>query len=561
MVLAANRREKNDLAREIFRLLAKASKARKLYGAEHVHAAAALDEVGGRLNTYLDIHGTLRVAVARNALLLDEEAVHAEDPKEPSFAFRMFIAGGRELKLEKGLTRSELDLLLGILAASDEDDVSERFWEQDLPHVELLCLNELAEGWDEPPDLSPWSIARIKEMNRHADRIIDGLKKRRLIGEGSLVYKVTDSAAEFGRLEKIQLDPEGRLDDSDEDEVVVLSRRAVKALAAEAAAAGSEQLLEAVTERVLQGVQEDPAAIGEKQARWFLDEAPQAALRRQNLRLLATILERFKEALAREGDRVAWALGPVFVHLARQEPAQRLVQIATGKAIGGPPALVRVLAVLGAPAVAIAVSAFLAASSRELQDALLHFLERHAHLAPDALGPLLEKDAPPATARWALFLLSKNGRCEGARHLYERALSHPDKRVREYAAFLKSTQTDRGRFESFLRALRSRDATERTRAARRLTAAGDIEALDPLCRAVEEPGFPGRSREEQEAFFRAIRKVGSHAAVPFLKRQTERTSWLHPLGCDLTRRLAQAALERVERPGETRRRMVESSAS
>jgi hypothetical protein len=561
MVLAANRREKNDLAREVFRLLAKALKTRKLYSPEHHHAASALDELAGRLETYLTIHATLRVAVARNGLLLEEEAVHAEDPKEPGFAFRIFIAGGRELKLEKGLTRSELDLLLGILAAPDEDDVSERFWETELPHVELLCLNELAEGWDEPPDLSPWSLARIKEMNKHAERIIDGLKKRRLIGEGSLAYRVTDSASEFGRLEKIQLDPEPRQDDSDEDDIVVLSRRAVAALAAEAAAAGSEQLLEAVTALVLRGVLEDPAAIGDQQARWFLDEAPHAALRRQNLRLLATILERFKEALAREGTRVAWALEPVFEHLAREETTARLVQIATGKAIGGPPALVRVLAALGMRAVAIAVSAFLAASSKELEDALLQFLERHAHLDPDALGPLLEKDAPPATARWALFLLSKNGRCEAARHLYERALAHPDKRVRDYASFLVSTQTDRGRFEGFLRALRSRDATERTRAARRLTAAGDVEALEPLCRAVEEPGFPGRAREEQETFFRAIRKVGALAAIPFLSRQTERTSWLHPLGCDVTRRLAQAALDRIKRPGETRRRTVESSAS
>jgi hypothetical protein len=561
VLVAANGQERVWLAREVFRLLAKAVKARKLYGAEHTHARASLDELHGRLGTFVEVNGALRVAITRNALLLDGETVYVEEPKEPGFAFRMFLVGGRELRFEKGVTRVELDRVVGILATPEEDDVSERFWEEELHHTELRCLNELAEGWDEPPDLSPSSLEKIKEMNRHADRIIELFRRRRTIGEGSLVYKTTDSATEFERLDRIQLDHAARDDAEDDEDLVALNLRAVQELQAEVGAAGSERLLEGVTAAVLDGLVHDPASIGERHARWFLEEAPAAALRRQNLQLLATILESFRRALKLESARVAWALDPVFAQLATDEQSRRLVQVATGRAIGGPHALMRVLATLGEKAVAIAVSAFLDAASHELKDALLVFLGKHAHLCPAALGRLVMPHVPAETARWALFLVSKNPRCVETHALYEQALSHPDKRVQEYATFLYSTQTPRGRFEAFVRALHAKDEDERIRATRKLIEIGDIEALDPLCRAVEEPGFPGRSFEEQEAFFRAIRKVGSLAAVPFLKRQAGRTSWLHPRGCETTRQLATEAIARIKRRGDTRRRVLESSTA
>lgn len=562
MVLAGQSHERVSLAREVFRLLAKALKAHTLYGREHAHARASLEELHGRLTTFLEIHSSLRVAVTRDALLLDEEPVHVEEAAEPGFAFRLFLAGGRELKIEKGLTRAELDIVVTILAAPDDRDVSELFWEHDLFHTELRCLNELGEGWDEPPDLSPTSLAKIQEMNRHADRIIEQLSRRRTIGEGSLVYKATDSGTEFERLEKIQLDPKAREDeDDDEDDLVAVSSRRLKDFQAEVAASGAEKLLERLTAEVLDGLQHDAQTIGERQARWFLEEAPAAALRRQNLRLLASILELYEKARTRDDARITFALDPVFASLSREDQSQRLVQVATGKAIGGPAALVRVLATLGDKAIPIAVSGLLLASSRELKDALVQFLAKHGQKAPSAIGRLLLPHVPAETARWALFLLSKNPKAEDLHGLYETAFEHPDERVREYALFLFNTSTSRGRFEAFIRALRAKDDIERIRATQKLIEIGNPEALDPLQKVVEESAFAGASFEVQGAFFRAIRKLGSLAAVPFLKRQTTRTSWLHPRGCENLRQLAEEALARIKRRGDTRRRVLESSVS
>ncbi|MFZ8477654.1 hypothetical protein ACO1MN_15445, partial [Staphylococcus aureus] len=82
----------------------------------------------------------------------------------------------------------------------------------------------LAEGWDEPDDLSPAAAAKIREMNEHADRVIESLKRRRIVGDGGLIYTATDSASEFQRLERVVLSPGESNDDEDRPSFAVVTR-------------------------------------------------------------------------------------------------------------------------------------------------------------------------------------------------------------------------------------------------------------------------------------------------------------------------------------------------
>lgn len=513
------------LAREVMRLLIKAVKTAKLYEPRHAHVLAAREELFSRLRSYLKLHDTLRLEVTKDSFLLETERLYDEPSREQNLAFRLYVGGVREIAIHSRATDAELDSLFAVLGSrSEEKDVHTQLFEAGFQGIEYVCLDELAEGWEAPENLSRESLEKIAEMNRYAEQVIDALAKRQALTAGQFEHELSDSGVELEILDEV---PDEKTDDDDDetdaDELFQVPKEAVAAIRDEARATGVDDLLLRVLEIVLDGLALDPEAIGEDGGRWFIEEAPRLALRRRNMRMLATLLERFDRELEQGDQRAGVAIQKVFEELSHPESLETITAHALAGASGGPASLCQILARMGSPGVDAAVAAYLRTSASELREALKKHIGDHADENPEALRPLIESGVTWAeTARWALFLVSKRVHGPAADGLIEAGTKHPDKKVSEYASFLWRTSTSKGRLRAFMDALDSKDVAERVRAADQLAKAKDPEAIEHLKKLIEDSSFIGRTVEEKRAFLGAVAAIGGRATRTFIKGQAER---------------------------------------
>lgn len=516
--MAVDQKERVWHAREVVRLLLKSHKMRKLYGPGHAYSAGAVQELGGSIRSFVRLHHLLRFEVTRDALVFEAERVYEEPNRDANIAFGIHLGGVRSIAFKEGLGDEELSAFLDILSdRGEEKDISAVLWERDFEGIECVCLDVLAEGWDAPEDLSPGALARLAEMNAHADRIIQRLEARRLLGEGGAVYEPTDTGAEFEKLAAIQVtDVEG---DSG-DILVQLGPERLAKLQAEVQTFDYGALLRALVEVALDGLALRPRAIGIEGAAWLLAEAPAAALRRNDLRLVAGLVERYVQVRPVAAPAAASAIDQALATLAIKERVDALVALGTSVgALAGP--LTQVLRYLGDVGLAAAVTAYLGATGREVRDALSRFLAEHVVGVTGQLERLLAPDVPAETARWALFLVSKSSAAANEA-LYDLGRQHPAPVVSEYALFLWRTHTSRGRQAAFLDALSGADVQERVRAANTLARSRDPEALLPLKQLIDDASFVGRTPEEKRALLAAVAAIAGAGATEFLRKQSRR---------------------------------------
>lgn len=541
--MTVDQKERVWHAREVVRLLLKSHKMRRLYGAGHAYSQAAVQELGSSIRAFVRMHHLLRLEVTRDALVLGEERVYEEPNREANIAFGIFLGGVRSIAFREGVRDEDLSAFLGVLTdRGEERDISAVLWDRELEGIECVCLDELAEGWDAPEDLSPTALTRLAEMNAHADRIIQQLEARRLLGEGGAVYEATDTGAEFAKLDAVRLDEADARDDLG-DALVQLGQGRLRELQAQVQMFDPTALLRALVDVALDGLALRPRAIGVDGAAWLIAEAPLAALRRKDLRLLAALLERHAQARPTAPLAASRAIDQVTAALTTAERVDAIVALGAG----APGAFVQVLRGLGDSGVAAAVTAYLGATEPDVREELNRFLVEHVARAPGQLERLLAPDVPAETARWALFLVSKSNSGQVSEALFELGRRHPAPEVSEYAFFLWRKHSGRGRLSAFLEALSAADPQERLRAAATLAKARDPEALEPLERLIEDPSFVGRTAEEKRALLAAVAAIGGARATGFLRRQAARKTGLFRAraGREI-REAAQDALEVLE---------------
>lgn len=518
--MAVDQKERVWHAREVVRLLLKSHKMRKLYTAGHAYSQGAVQELGSSIRTYVRMHHLLRFEVTRDALVFGEERVYEEPNREANIAFGLFLGGVRSIAFREGVRDEDLSAFLGVLTDRGEDrDISAVLWDREFEGIECVCLDELAEGWDAPEDLSPAALTRLAEMNAHADRIIQQLEGQRLLGEGGAVYEATDTGAEFDKLDTI------RLDDADArsglgEVLVQMGHERLRELQAQVQLFDHAALLRALVDVALDGLALRPRAIGVEGAAWLVAEAPLIALQRNDLRLLAALLERHAQVRPSAPLAASRAIDQVMAALTTQDRVAAVVALGTSG--GAPSAFIQVLRSMGDVGIAAAVTAYLGATEPEVRDALSRFLVENVARAPGQLERLLAPDVPAETARWALFLVSKSKGGPTSEALYELGRQHPAAEVREYALFLWRMHSGRGRVSAFLDALSASDVQERIRAATTLAKARDPEVLEPLKRLIEDPSFVGRTAEEKRVLLAAVAAIAGVGATDFLKRQAAR---------------------------------------
>jgi HEAT repeat protein len=129
--------------REIFQTLIKAKKTIRMYPQSNPVYQKTLEDVYEKFNAFFDYKDELPLKINQLSILYESEQVYHNPEKDDNFALFFFKDGLRELKFIKGLTQSELEEFLRIIALDFEreavdDDIVTLLWERDFQNIQYV---------------------------------------------------------------------------------------------------------------------------------------------------------------------------------------------------------------------------------------------------------------------------------------------------------------------------------------------------------------------------------------------------------------------------------------
>ncbi len=520
-----------ESAREVMRAFTKAVKASKMYLPEHEICRRFRDEFATRLFRHLEEHERLPLTVKGYEFLVGATSVYEEPARIENLAFRCSSDGLRELVFHQGLTKDELDAVLGVLTEESrplDSDIVTRLWEQALAHVTY----EVAEVQDGPetsnPGLSslpPASAAPVgSEQPPAGTDVVASTPEPESIPETPIppsheVLTLTDT--EIAALRRQVAD------DTAQDYVEQLIDILVSILALDD---DEQSFLE-----VLQ-VLDDVVATCVRQGRF--SRAKDVVARLLVLRDDAKLSERSRELI-----RVVWT------QLGRWERVAAIEDVLNQQGAWDREALAAYFRVLPPgvvdPLITLLERTQTATGRRTICDALAAF-------GADGVEAMLARlpDAPWYVARNLVYVLGlvKDPRAMPA---LEAAMRHGEVKIRKEA--LKAVEAVGA--EHFSRALPAwlgdPDEGVRLHVLKLARRHASPDLLTVLSDAIADRTFMRRSEAEQREWFEALAQAGSDAALPPIRRCLETSRawpWIWVSRQDPRARHAVAAARRIGTP-------------
>jgi hypothetical protein len=541
-------------AREVLKLFVQAFTQLKLYPHTHQNCKAAVDAFAKRLRTYTGMHDVLRLSVTQDALQTEGQNIYEEENRNENLAFRLYVDGLREISVSKGATNEEAEKLAHVFYNAVIDpraDSTLLLWESDFKNIDYVAINSLSEQWDQPDYLSQDALKLLKDMNRDVEEIVQDLTSPG--GKNRYEFELSDGAAELEKAKSIESQSGDR---EDGDDIFEVSEEALQELRRDAQAWGPDRLLKALVEAGLDGLAMAPDLVGKEQVQWLLRESLETSLRTKDMELLGGILTRLDGEMqlldeddGADNEKIFKA---VFEYMGQDQNVARLVELAQGgQALGGPKAYVRILSLLGNAGIKAAVATLQGAKGKELVETLSNFIIENIHKDPRLLLPLVDPDRPADTVRQGLIIASKKIKGKELEEVLNQARKHTDPKVKEQATLLWRTGTDEGRIATFMGALTSENKQDRVRALNNLVQVVHRPAIEVMKKAIDDPKFLTRDKDERDLFIEGVRKLGGKAAIAFLQTQTAKSSMLfnrQVLG--EIREAAQKALDGIKKEGK-----------
>jgi len=129
--------------REIFQTLIKAKKTIRMYPQSNPVYQKTLEDIYEKFNAFFDYKDELSLKINQLSIFYESEQVYHNPEKDDNFALFFFKDGLRELKFIKGLTQSELEEFLRIIALDFEreavdDDIVTLLWERDFQNIQYI---------------------------------------------------------------------------------------------------------------------------------------------------------------------------------------------------------------------------------------------------------------------------------------------------------------------------------------------------------------------------------------------------------------------------------------
>ncbi|MFC1707733.1 HEAT repeat domain-containing protein [Planctomycetota bacterium] len=164
-----------EAVRDVCTSLAKAEKGMHLYPAGSGVIRGFIEEFFRRLSDYLRDHGTLELSVFCEEITFRDELVYDGGRTERNFAVTLFDGGIKNLILQDGIDRQEVEALIDAIKQavdSEQENVMTLLWEKELKHVAYVTVDFFE---DEVEWTKDWLEEQINSSN-----IFEELTKKRL---------------------------------------------------------------------------------------------------------------------------------------------------------------------------------------------------------------------------------------------------------------------------------------------------------------------------------------------------------------------------------------------
>jgi hypothetical protein len=164
---------------ELLRLLVKAQKSERLYGANNDIAKRLSSDLFRKLEAHLEEHGEVALGVGEFRVRCEHAVVYASEDRNDSLAFLLYRDGIRRLSFHPGIEASELTAFLGCLnhvaqISGEQDDLVTLFWEQDFHAIRYFAIEELDAGSNYPKlseQLASGELAGSASSGAGAERV------------------------------------------------------------------------------------------------------------------------------------------------------------------------------------------------------------------------------------------------------------------------------------------------------------------------------------------------------------------------------------------------------
>jgi hypothetical protein len=519
-----------ESAREVMRALAKAVKASKMYLPEHDLCRRFRDEFATRLFRHLDDHERLPLTVKGYEFLVGTTSVYEEPARIENLAFRCSSDGLRELVFHQGLTREELDAVLGVLTAESrplDSDIVTRLWDQSLAHVTY----EVAEVQDGPETSDPGlsSLPPSSSGPAGADRSASSSQSAPQSPEPEVIPATP-------------LEPGSEVFTLTDEEIASLRRQ----VADDTAHDHVEQLID-ILASILQLDDDEQSFLEVLQV---LDDIVATCVRQGHFVRASGVVARLialRDDEARVSGRSRELIRVVWTQLGSWERMAALEEAFNQQGTWDREALAGYLVVLP-PTAADALITLLeraqtATGRRMVCDALEAF-------GADGVDAILHRlpAAPWYVARNLIHVLGsvKDVRAVPALHA---AMHDQEARIRREALKAIETLGVEHLIHDLPRWLADADEGVRLHALRLARRHPQPGVLHALCDVIADHAFGGCSEAEQREWFDALADVGGDAALPLLADYlTPERAWGFVTRYDPRARHAVAAVRRVATP-------------
>jgi hypothetical protein len=521
--------------KSLLKLLDKAAKSTRTYGASNPVAKRFFDQFYEDLTKHLDAYTRLPFLVQRSELYFKEQVVYQQDREATgeSIAFKMYADGIRELTFYEGLSRDDLSFFLDALwgttdtgdtSQADDDDIVTRLWARDLNTITVVTAEEIVRSSGHGTDALELHLAGLMDSPVSSLRdILDRERTRQAAGTASNTGATSPSgagsalsgAAEASRR---PLQPNVVGYEVSQEESAVLAAEIKEEC-------GRDSILYIID--ILTAVlasEKSPLLLTKLFDVW--GGVVETLVRDGQWTVLENVLAMLQDAQAVRPD-----LSPdhqqqvtaLFTALGRPEHIKLIESYLNKTPQARTEGLLTLLLSMRKEIVPTLCSLLAGLNAPAHQSILVEALTT---VARDNADPIVRglSDKRPAYVRNLLALIGKWNDARLAEPV-EKALRHPDAHVRKDALRLLIVLRPSGNGAKLVALLNDPDETVRLTAMKVLSAGHYTASFPCWSPFVTTEDFHERSPSEKRAIFQAMRHTAGDEAVPFWQTLLTEWSW------------------------------------
>lgn len=499
-------------AKDVIGALTKAIKTSKLYPESNPIYQKFIEELKGKLNSYMDEHGSLKLRLTQFKLIYKDIEVYDNPDKLENIALKLFTDGVREITFHEGMEDIEILNFLDVLNANidpekTDDDMVTLMWEKNFQHITYFVIEESGEGDAKADTLT--TRTPVQEFVKTHE--MDAVQKKHLEKESGIpateerikspvpempvfsVYTLTEEEIELLKKEKeAEENPSFTFKIIDILNEVLYMERDIKAFSdivdtlekALDLLISNADLVRA--SRLLKNLREIAEAKGE-----FSDEE----------------VKRINRSIERAGDEIR--VKEFGAMLGKNQTVDLN-------------ALTSYLSLLHKNSIAYLLE-LLEINNLNIRK---HICDVMVEVAKDDIDIIGRKvnDKRWYIVRNIAYILGRLGKAKGIEYL-KRTLKYDEPRVRlESIKSLMHISGDQAK-DLLISVISDNDSQVRIQAVKGLASLNHKKAVQPLIEFIRQEGFKKFEFAEKKEFFETLGKLGANEVVSFLKNIYTKRPW------------------------------------